>query len=283
MALGRERRAAGRVDLHVHSTASDGAWSPTAVVRAAAAAGLTVLAVADHDTTAGVREAQAAGARCGVEVIPALEVTARDGSLEVHLLGYGVDLDAPALRALEERAAQARRARVTAMLDRLEALGCPVTWEAVAAAAGGAVSVGRPHVARAMVAAGWVPTVDEAFARYLGEGRPAFVAGAFPSVAEAIAAIRAANGLAVWAHPPLEGLVPRWRRYRAWGLAGVEVWRPEVDPGWAERMARWALSDGLVVTGGSDWHRPGWRAIGDFDVAAARLARFWERLACACS
>lgn len=272
-----------RVDLHLHSSASDGAWTPEAVVRAAAAAGLAVVAVTDHDTTAGVPAALAAGERLGVRVLPALEVTARDGAAEVHILGYGVDVGSRALRLLEEAAARAREIRVEAMLQRLAALGCVVTWADVAAAAGEARALGRPHVAHALVARGYAATVEDAFRRYLADGRPAYVAGPFPTVAEAIVAIRAAGGMPVWAHPPMEAIVPRWRRYRAVGLAGIEVWRPEMPPWWAERLARWAERDGLVVTGGSDWHRPGWRPIGEFAVPAYRLAAFWERLECACS
>lgn len=256
-----------RIDLHVHSHASDGHLAPAAVVAAAAAGGLHVLALADHDTVAGVAEAQAAGPAAGVRVISAIEVTARHGAAEVHVLGYHVDPAAAALRDHEARSAHRRTDRMRRMVERLNEQGVPVTWDEVIRAAGPeAASLGRPHLARALMAAGHVRSFSEAFDRWLRDGGSAFVDTQFPSVEEAIALIHDAGGLAVWAHPPLDAFDGCIRPFAEWGLDGVEVWRPATLPADAQRMLAATRALGLFPTGGSDWHGPHRGPLGDFHV-----------------
>jgi predicted metal-dependent phosphoesterase TrpH len=236
----------------MHSTASDGALPPSEVVAAAARAGLAAVALTDHDTIEGIAEARAEGARQGVRVIPGVELSAVSDDGEVHLLG----LHLSRMEVLERRLGsfrEARRERAARMVERLNALGIPVTLEAVLAQAGTG-AIGRPHVARALVAGGWARDLREAFDRWLGNGRPANVEKHRLSLSEAIALVHDAGGLAVLAHPGADATRARLEELRAIGLDGVEVRHPGHT---AEDIARiGALADhlGLVPSGGSDWH-----------------------------
>lgn len=246
-----------RLDLHIHTTASDGAWPPEKVVRAAAHGGLDVIAVADHDTTAGVRAAQAQGEEVNVQVIPALEVSSTWEGREIHVLGYFVDPDAPALRAHESRALSAREERMREMVERLGSQGVVVTYEAVEEAAGpDRVNIGRPHLARALVAAGVVTSVVEAFNTLIGDQHAAFVPTRLLGPEEAVELILASRGLPVWAHPPgdvVDALLPPMMRA---GLRGLEVYRPSHTRNDVLRLEGICRSAGLVMSGGSDWHTP---------------------------
>ncbi|HEU4641324.1 MAG TPA: PHP domain-containing protein [Gemmatimonadaceae bacterium] len=262
------------VDLHMHSTASDGARPPAEVVAAAAGAGLAAIALTDHDTLAGIAEARAAGDRLGVRVVSGVELSAVDAEgEEVHLLG--LHLSRP--EALERELAdfrEARRDRARRIVERLNALGIPVTLDAVLEqAAGGAV--GRPHVARALVAGGWARDFRDAFDRLLGNGRPAFVEKRHLALADAIRHVHEAGGIAVYAHPGADATRARLEAFRAIGLDGVEVRHPSHS---AEDVARiGALADhlGLLPSGGSDWHgaSDGPRTIGSMRVPASWLDR----------
>jgi predicted metal-dependent phosphoesterase TrpH len=240
------------VDLHLHSTASDGALPPAQVVAAAARAGLAAVALTDHDTIDGVAEARAEGERQGVRVIPGVELSATDAAGEVHLLGLHLSRT-DELQQLLGSFREVRRERAVRMVERLNALGVPVTLEAVLAQAGTGV-IGRPHVARALVAGGWVRDMRDAFERWLGSGRPANVEKKRLELGEAIELVHEAGGLAVLAHPGADATRARLEELRALGLDGVEVRHPSHS---AEDMARiGALADhlGLVPSGGSDWH-----------------------------
>jgi predicted metal-dependent phosphoesterase TrpH len=261
------------VDLHMHSTASDGAFAPAAVVEAAKAAGLGAIALTDHDTLGGVAEARQAGDRLGVRVVPGVELSAVEGDREVHVLG----LHLSRLDELERQLVifrTARRTRAERIVETLNRLGVPITLDAVLVeAAGGAI--GRPHVARVLVANGWVMDFREAFDRYLGAGRPAFVAKHRVSVADAIALIHCAGGLAVLAHPGSEGN-RRWiEALVAVGLDGIEVRHPGHSPDDVAQLGALVEHFGLVPSGGSDWHGApeGARAIGCMKVPAEWLAR----------
>ncbi|GMV07484.1 MAG: phosphatase [Gemmatimonadota bacterium] len=246
-----------RLDLHIHSAASDGAWTPEKVVRAAAHGGLDVIALADHDTTAGVRAAQAEGAGLNVQVIPALEVSSTWEGREIHVLGYFVGLEATALRAHEDRALTLREARMREMVERLVAQGVDVSYEAVEAAAGpDRVNIGRPHLARALVAAGHVGSVTEAFNTLIGDQHAAFVPTRLLSPVEAVALVLESGGVPVWAHPPgdlVDALLPGLVRA---GLRGLEVYRPNHSRNDVLRLEGICRSSGLVMSGGSDWHTP---------------------------
>lgn len=245
------------VDLHTHSTKSDGLLSPAALVEEAAARGLRVLALTDHDTVAGIPEAKAAGDRLGVEVIPGVELSTSFGPGDgVHLLGYLVDIDHPLLLEGLAGYARAREERMERMIDRLRQIGAPVDPERVRSIAGQG-TLGRPHLARALIEAGYVIDLPDAFARYLGWGKPAYVSRPLVAPHDAIALVRAAGGVTVLAHPfYLDGLEHVLDRLVPAGLAGMEV-----DYGSYTLEERDILRDvaarrGLVATGGSDFHGP---------------------------
>lgn len=242
------------VDLHLHTLCSDGEFPPEEVVRQAAAKGLHTIAIADHDTVAGIPEALECARLVSLRVIPALEISCELAEGEVHLLGYFVDWspEAPLAKMLARfRASRAERARV--MVERLRRLGMPITWEEVEAFAAGE-SVGRPHVARALVARGYVQSVAEAFERYLFRGGPAYVPRFKLAPAEAIALIHQAGGVAVLAHP-LDILdVVSWLAEE--GLDGLEAYYSGYDPDVSAQIAAIAVRHGLIVTGGSDYHGP---------------------------
>ncbi|HET9948183.1 MAG TPA: PHP domain-containing protein [Longimicrobiales bacterium] len=257
-----------RLDLHVHSTASDGAWSPAQVVRGAAAGRLDVVAIADHDTAAGFVEAEPVGRELGVQVVPAIEISSTHGGRDVHILGYFVDPAAPALRQHAERALGRREARMREMLERLRAQAIDIRYEAVEAAAGpDRVVIGRPHLARALVSAGHAASVAEAFDSLIGDDKPAFVPTHVLGPADAVRVVAAAGGVPVWAHPPAElidALLPELMRA---GLRGLEVYRPKGHRHDVPRLEGLCRSTGLLPTGGSDWHSPeGGTALGDFFV-----------------
>jgi len=264
-----------RLDLHIHTTASDGAWSPEKVVSGAVHGGLDVIAIADHDTVAAVRAAQAAGADRNLQVIPAVEISSTWASRDVHVLGYFVNLDAPALVQHARRALGLRRDRMKEMLERLARHGVQVTYAEVEEAAGpDRVNIGRPHLAKALVTAGYVSSVVEAFNTLIGDQHPAFVPTGLLDPAEAVALIAEAGGLPVWAHPPgdlLDALLPSLVRS---GLRGMEVYRPTNNRSDVVRLEGICRSTGLVMSGGSDWHSPdpGF-ALGAFHVTADEVEK----------
>lgn len=258
------------VDLHSHSTASDGALAPHVVVETAVAAGLAAFALTDHDTLAGVPAAQDAGRRLGIRVVPGVELSLMDGDREVHMLGLHV-VRVDALQAELEAVRDSRKSRAEEIVARLNRLGVPVTVDAVfAEAAGGAV--GRPHVARALIAGGWVRDQREAFDRFLGAGRPANVEKQRITVADGIRLIHECGGIAIVAHPGADGRRERVEPLVALGLDGLEVRHPGHS---AEDMLRIeALADhfGLVKSGGSDWHGA---SAGPRVLGGMRVPREW--------
>ncbi len=265
------------IDLHIHSLASDGSLSPRDLVAAARAAGLHVIALADHDTTAGVRDAAAAG-EGHVHVIPALEISTTHAGEDVHLLGYYVDLDDPALIAYEESAVHRRRERMQSMIDRLAGLGVRVSLGDVETAAGiEARSIARPHLARALVGAGHAMTVADAFDRWIGNAAPAYVAVDLISLADAIAMVRAAGGVAVWAHPDMDMFRRDIGQFHALGLNGVECYRPRSTPSESLELETAAQRRGMLVTGGSDWHGLWNGRLGSFAVTRDEVGAFLER------
>jgi predicted metal-dependent phosphoesterase TrpH len=245
-----------RIDLHVHSSASDGTDPPAEVARRAAAAGLDVVALTDHDTMAGIAPATAA-LPPGLTLVPGLELSCLDNGRSMHLLGYLCDPGDPALAAETELIRDDRVHRARAMVARLAELGAPVTWEQVAAIAGDAV-VGRPHIARALAEAGVVATPADAFtAEWIADGGRAHVDRYAPDAARGIALVRAAGGVPVLAHPRSPGYEIADEvvaRLAAAGLAGLEVFHPDHDHSERARLTQLANSLDLVMTGGSDDH-----------------------------
>jgi predicted metal-dependent phosphoesterase TrpH len=265
-----------RIDLHIHSTASDGSLSADAVVAAARAGRLDIIAIADHDTVGGVAAAQAAAAGV-LHVIPAIELSTHHEGVELHMLGYYIDLANPLLREHGGRAATARESRMRDMIDRLGSIGVSVEFEDVLAAAGTRPdSIGRPHLARALVRRGHVPSVAEAFDRYIGDQGPAFVPSALITPFDAIDIVHGAGGVAVWAHPRTDILHAELGRFVGHGLDGLECFRPRLTHGDTERIAAIADGAGLFVTGGSDWHGEWQGRLGDFAIERDDITRFLE-------
>jgi len=262
-----------RLDLHVHSTASDGSWSPEAVVRGAAEGRLDVIALTDHDTIAGYPSAAAAGKELDVHVLPGIEVSSTFHGRDVHVLGYFVDVASPPLLSHADRAVRRREERMREMIERLVAQGTEITYEAVEAAAGpDHVVIGRPHLAKALVAAGHASSVVDAFNRFIGDQHPAFVPTHLLDPTGAVELILAAGGVPVWAHPPgdlVDALLPQLVRA---GLRGMEAYRPSHSRSDVLRLERICSTAGLLVTGGSDWHSPdGGAALGDFFVTGEEV------------
>jgi 3',5'-nucleoside bisphosphate phosphatase len=267
-----------RLDLHIHSTASDGAVSPGEVVRAAVRGGLDVIALTDHDTLAGFRPAAEAAEVLPIEVIPALEASSTLEGKELHFLGYFVDPDSPALCGHEDRAVRLRHQRIARMVHRLRADGVMVDFAAVLEQAGPeATSLGRPHLARALVSAGYAASVPDAFDRFIGDGHPAFLPTELQTPPEAIRMIAEAGGIPVWAHPPhdaVESLLPEFVRS---GLRGLEVFRPRTPLALVQRLEALARRHRLLLTGGSDWHSPeAGSELGDFHVSSDDIQPFLD-------
>ncbi len=257
----------------MHSNASDGALSPTAVVDAARKAGLVAMALTDHDTVAGLPEATAAGERLGLRVVAGVELSAVEQTREIHVLGLHLtrlgEIERELLALRDERRARAER-----IVTRLNELGVAITMaDVLHQAQKGAI--GRPHIARAMVTRGTVADTRHAFDRFLGSGRPAFVPKRALTVRESIALIHRGGGLAVWAHPGGEGTPSRIAAMRAHGLDGVEVLHPGHAPADVARIAAAVERSDLVPSGGSDWHGlpDARRTIGCMRVPAEWLER----------
>ncbi len=266
----------GLIDLHLHTTASDGRLSPEQLVAAAAAAGLTTIAVTDHDTV----EATAVVARLccerGIEAAPGIEMSAVANGRDVHVLGYFVDPAAPTFLAFLKKQRIQRVARVEAIAARLETLGMPVDVAPIAERARAGSSVGRPHIARALVDAGYAANTREAFERWLGEGLPAFVPRTGVSPADAFHVIHAAGGLASLAHPGRTAIDAQIPQLRDQGLDALEAYHSDHSPEEVDTYLRMAFDLGILVTGGSDYHADPAREV---SLGAVSLpAPHWERL-----
>ena len=270
---------AGTVDLHAHSTASDGSAAPGAAVELAHQAGVTAFALTDHDTMAGIPAAHEMAQRLGLRFIPGVELSVHQDATEVHLLGLHI-ADVPGMEQALTTFRDGRRARARTMVERLVAVWAPIDFDAVlAAAAGGAI--GRPHVAKALVAAGHVRDHREAFDKYLAAGRPAYVDKARLEIAEGIALIHRYGGLAIIAHPGPDGCRERVEPLVGLGLDGLEVRHPSHTAEDVKRLDALARHFGLVVSGGSDWHgaMQGPRTLGAMRVPEAWLEAQDARLA----
>ena len=266
------------VDLHTHSTASDGTLPPERVVEAAKRCNLAAIALTDHDSIAGVATARAAGDRLGIRVVAGCELSAFQDEHEVHLLA----LHLTRIEALERRLAELRSLRyerAQEIVEKLNALGIAITFDEVLKQANGG-AVGRPHVARALIARGAVADFKDAFVRYLGGSGAAFVPKARLSVEDAIEIAHEAGGLAVWAHPGEGGRRERLEPLVNAGLDGVEVKHPSHSAEDVKRLEALAEFFGLVISGGSDWHgaSEGPRRLGNMNVPASWLEMQDRRL-----
>lgn len=273
----------GPVDLHAHTTASDGSLSPRELVRKAAAHGVTVLAVTDHDSTAGLAEAFEEAARHpGLTIVPGLEINCEverglaGRAAEIHVLGYYVDHEAAWFETFLDEQRAERVARVRRIADRLAELGMPIEPAEVFAVAGEGAP-GRPHVAQVMVQHGYVRSVREAFDRYLHLNGPANVSRRRLAPEAAIAVIRRAGGVPVLAHPGLAGrddLIPALVRV---GLLGIEAYYPEHSASQTAAYLEVCRRLDLVATGGSDYHGPHTGRVNPPGTPAVPLSA-WEAL-----
>lgn len=244
------------VDLHLHTTASDGLCSSLELVEQAAAAGLSVMAATDHDTTASVEEVRVRAAERGIEAIAGIEITAVEDGRDIHVLGYFLRTTDASFREFLSGQRRTRLERVHVIAGRLADLGMPVDLsEALAVASQqSARAIGRPQVARAMVDAGHVATTREAFDKWLGRDLPAFVPRSGPSPESVIAMIHRATGLASLAHPGRTMIDDRIPALRDAGMDALEAYHPDHDAASAARYRRMADELGLLTTGGSDYH-----------------------------
>ncbi len=276
-----------QVDLHTHTTASDGSLTPAQLVQRAARLGVKVIAITDHDTVYGVAPATAEGTKLDVEVIPGVEINTDVPGAEVHVLGFFVDVAHPELNERLAAIRDGRVGRARRMAEVLTEMGAPVRFERILEIAGdGAVC--RPHVAQALIEAGHATGYQNAFEKFIGRNSPAYVERQKYSPAEACALISRAGGLPVLAHPVFfdkygavksrfdQALLPEML---AAGLAGIEVYYPRYDATTIEMLLGVARSHGLIVTGGTDFHgfRPGEPDLGGIYVPMKTVRRLEER------
>ena len=274
------------VDLHIHSTASDGRLSPEEVVGKSAEAGLTIIALADHDTVDGIAPAlETARAFPGLKMIPGIEMSTDVPRGEVHMLGYFIDYTAQELRARLETMRNSRQQRAQGIIAKLRNLGIPIEWQQVQEIAGSG-SIGRPHIAQAMLDKGYVASVKEAFTKYLGRDGSAYVAWKKLTPARTVELILRTDGLPVLAHPltvnDFEAVIIE---LKAIGLVGIEAYYNGYTADEVNRLVNLAHRHNLIATGGSDYHGldPGTETrIGGNDVpieAAERLMALAEQRA----
>ncbi|NPA95307.1 MAG: PHP domain-containing protein [Thermodesulfobacteria bacterium] len=246
-------------DLHTHTTASDGSDTPRALIEKAAEAGLSAVAVTDHDTTSGLEEARQAAKATDVEFIPGVELSVNFHKGNMHMLGYFMDENDPGFKAVLDRVQRARAERNPKILALLESIGKPISMEELEELAQGG-QIGRPHIARAMVEKGYVKSVSQAFDKYLKRGAKAYAPKSILSPKEAIEVIRGARGVPVLAHPfsllttsqeELEAIVSELKDS---GLMGLECYYSEHDDAFTSMCLGLAKKYELVVTGGSDYH-----------------------------
>ncbi len=244
-----------RIDLHLHSNASDGKFSPAEIVRKSAEAGLTVIALTDHDTVNGIESALEAGKSFpGLTVIPGVEINTDVPKGEAHVLGYFIDYNHPELLATLKRMRDTRQERALGMIDKLRDLDMPLEWRRVKEIAG-TDAIGRPHIAQAMLEKGYITSLKEAFNKYIGFNGPAYVERTKVSPVEAVELIVRANGLPVFAHPLTvqdpEAIV---KQLEAKGLVGLEAYYNGYTQAQVSLLIGLAQKYGLIVTGGSDYH-----------------------------
>jgi len=240
-------------DLHIHSSFSDGEWSPKEIVLTASKLGLSAIAITDHDTIAGIKEAKIVASTAGIEIIPAVEINTDFDEKEIHILGYLLDTNSSTLLEGLKRQREARLKRNEEIVHKLNKLGLKISFEEVLGLAGGE-SLGRPHIAQALVNKGYVESKEEAFAKWLKRGSPAYVPRRSISWQEAIKLINQARGIAVLAHPGksyVDFLIPQMIKE---GLEGIEVWHPSQSPEDSERYQQICRDFSLLETGGSDAH-----------------------------
>jgi len=266
-------------DMHVHTRISDGIFTPEDAVKQAHGAGLAAMAVADHDSIDGIQAAIWAGMKYGVEIVPAVELSSGIDNHELHIVGYYIDWQNKWFRDKLLVFQDARRDRARKIVEKLGELGMDVPYNLVIALEGGVV--GRPHIAQAMVIRGYVETVDKAFDKYLGVGKPAYVAKYQLSPAGAIKLIKKAGGLPVLVHPVFAHVDNMLPKLAEDGLSGIEVYHSKHNARVTRHYERLARKHGLLITGGSDSHGSGDVLIGSVRVPYSIVERIKGELAAA--
>ncbi len=262
--------ADGYIDLHLHTTHSDGQLSPKQLVEMAAQKHLRAIAVTDHDTVSGIRATKYFAHQHGIQFVEGVEISAyteKDG--ELHILGYRIDPESPVLLKALEYQKRVRRHRIQQMLVRLQKSGVNIPFESVQQSARQGVPIGRPHLARALMRYGVVASADEAFERYLARGRSAFVPKVGLTHQQAIMAILDSGGIPVYAHPGIEhkdDLIPKLQQL---GLQGLEVFHSEHSPEDVSRYTDMVIKRSLLATGGSDCHGRG--SKGDLLIGTVQI------------
>lgn len=265
-----------RVDLHLHSTASDGSLRADALVAQANAGGLHVIALADHDTTAGIGMASRAAAGT-IHVIPSIEISTTTDGRELHMLGYFVDPGHADLVEHERNAVTRRRERMEAIIDSLGSDGLDIDMQEVEAAAAGARIVARPHLARVLVDRGHAHSVSDAFDRWIGDDCPAYRSIDLISPEDAIQLIHVTGGIAAWAHPDMASFDNDIARFADAGLDAIECFRPRCPHDDTMHLLGAVDRFGLMATGGSDWHGPWSGRLGHWCVGPEEIGAFLER------
>lgn len=241
------------VDLHCHSTYSDGSMTPAQLAERARSRNVTALAITDHDTLRGSDDKRDACRAAGVEWVCGVELSCEHDGRELHILSLFADPASSAAARLDELSA-IRSSRMDQMLERLERLGIRISKEELDVGPGGVY--GRPHIARALVARGFVKSVNEAFARYLYDGGPVYVPKQRLTAAEGIALAKDLGGLAIAAHPGVSGMLGALDALRAMGIDGIEAYHPKNGAETVAKILRYCKDHGLAVSGGSDFHGP---------------------------
>jgi predicted metal-dependent phosphoesterase TrpH len=242
------------LDLHLHSTASDGIYSPREVIRRAYGVGLAGVALTDHDAVSGLDEGAREARRLGLRFVPGCEISIACAGHDIHVLAYFVDAGHPALVGLLDRICGARETRVQQMVAALNRLGVPLEFEDVRAVAAGSRAMGRVHVAEALYRRGFVASQREAFDAFIGDGGAACVEKSTPPAAQVLELIWATGGVPVLAHPGLYRIPDHEAFFREWDLGGIEVDHPSHSLSVCQILRQWAQRRGLLATAGSDWH-----------------------------
>ncbi len=266
----------GYVDLHLHSTASDGILSPTDVVREISARGLRGFSLTDHDTVGGVEEAAAEAARLGLDFVVGAELSANAPGRSIHILAYGFDPADGDMRAFFRDFRADRLRRTDEMVKLLRTLGPSITVDDVMAEAGDGVPT-RAHVGRALVSGGWVREQNEAFRRYIARGKPAFVEKKPTPPEEVCALVRRAGGVTILAHPGRDFTQAELGAWMAGSFDGVEILHPRNDPGVRRTLEQLADQKDLLRGGGSDWHGADWGAPPGSQMVPIEWMRAIER------
>lgn len=262
-----------RADLHIHTTASDGVFTPSQVVLRAKERGVNTLSISDHDAVSGLQEGIRAGNECGMLVIPGLEISA-GGDKEIHILGYGVPCDNAALNTFLSDMKQDRIDRAVKMVKKLCDIGLPLSIDDIPVEKNAVI--GRPRIARAMIAKGYIKNVNEAFERYIGSGCPAYVGRTPIDVCGAVRLLRSVGAVPVLAHAGLlkmddDTFAQNLKQWMDAGLMGMEVYHPSHLPDQLGKWAQIAKDNRLLVTSGSDFHDPG-----DKHGEIGQMLAYWQ-------